>query len=258
MLVKQLLATKHGSFCMVSTVCWWSCILRFWDICKILVFCESWRRHQMETFSTLRAICAGNSPVTGEFPSQRPVMQSFDFFFYLRLNKRLSKQSRGWWFDTLSRPLWCHCNVDHAINFQEKSWNEIFGLNRPLFVGCLPLTSMFRTPKSLHKCLVYIYQWQSMATGSLWNVNSLAPGRSEFDSEYIIYNLVLLIGIFRSSHDDNALRWMPQDLTDDKSTLVQVMAWCHQATSHYLSQCWLSSLLPYGVARPQWVNCNKK
>ena len=38
-----------------------------------------------------------------------------------------------------------------------------------------------------------------------------------------------------------------------KSTMVQVMAWCRQATSHYLSQCWLSSLSPYGVARPQWV-----
>ena len=50
---------------------------------------------------------------------------------------------------------------------------------------------------------------------------------------------------------------MPQDLTNDKSTLVQVMAWCHQATSHYLSQCWLSSLTPYGVARPQWVNTEK-
>ena len=64
---------------------------------------------------------------------------------------------------------------------------------------------------------------------------------------------VLLIGIFRSSHD-NALQWMPQDLTDDKSILVQVMAWCRQATSHYLSQCWLSSLSPYDIARPQWVN----
>ena len=31
---------------------------------------------------------------------------------------------------------------------------------------------------------------------------------------------------------------MPWDLTEDKSTLVQVMAWCRQATSHYLSQCW--------------------
>ena len=39
-----------------------------------------------------------------------------------------------------------------------------------------------------------------------------------------------------------ALRWMPLDLTDDKSTLVQVMAWCRQATSHYLSQCWPRSL----------------
>ena len=40
---------------------------------------------------------------------------------------------------------------------------------------------------------------------------------------------------------------------DEKSTLVQVMAWCRQATSHYVSQCWLRSLSPYGVVRPQWV-----
>ena len=51
-----------------------------------------------------------------------------------------------------------------------------------------------------------------------------------------------------------ALRWMSTDLTDDKSTLVQVMAWSHQATSHYLSQCWPRSMSPYGVTRPQWVN----
>ena len=50
-----------------------------------------------------------------------------------------------------------------------------------------------------------------------------------------------------------ALRWMPLDLTDDRSTLVQVMAWCHQATSHYLSQCWPRSMSPYDVTRPQWV-----
>ena len=50
-----------------------------------------------------------------------------------------------------------------------------------------------------------------------------------------------------------ALIRMPLDLTDVKSTLVQVMAWYRQATSHYLSQCWPRSLLPYGVTRPQWV-----
>ena len=42
--------------------------------------------------------------------SQRPVTRSFDVFFDLCLNKRLSKQSRGWWFETPSRPLWHHCN----------------------------------------------------------------------------------------------------------------------------------------------------
>ena len=67
-----------------------------------------------------------------------------------------------------------------------------------------------------------------------------------------ISNLVLLIGFFISSND-NAPRWMPLDLTDDKSTLVQVMDWCRQATSHYLSQWWPCSMSPYGVTRPQWV-----
>ena len=69
---------------------------------------HSWWRHQMETFSALLAIGAGNSPVPGEFPAQRPVTRSFDVFFDLRLNKRLCKQSRGWWFETPSCPLWCH------------------------------------------------------------------------------------------------------------------------------------------------------
>ena len=71
----------------------------------------SWWRHQMETFSALLALYAGNSPVTCEFPSQRPVTRSFDIFFHLCLNKRLSKQSWGWWFETPSNSLCRHCNV---------------------------------------------------------------------------------------------------------------------------------------------------
>ena len=50
-----------------------------------------------------------------------------------------------------------------------------------------------------------------------------------------------------------ALRRMSLDLSDDKSTLVQLMAWCHQATSHYLRQCWPRSQSPYDVTRPQWL-----
>ena len=73
----------------------------------------SWWRHQMETFSALLAICAGNSPVPGEFPTQRPVTRSFDVSFYLRPNKH----SWCWWFETPSRPLWRHRNVwrDHDM-----------------------------------------------------------------------------------------------------------------------------------------------
>ena len=72
----------------------------------------------MEQFSTLLVICAGNSPVTGEFPAQRPVTRSFDVFFDLGLNKRLSKQSWGWWFETPSRPWWRHCNVHSCCNIK--------------------------------------------------------------------------------------------------------------------------------------------
>ena len=64
----------------------------------------------METFSALLAICAGKSPVPTEFPTQRPVTRSFDVFFVLRLNKRSSKQSWGWWFETLSRSSWRQCD----------------------------------------------------------------------------------------------------------------------------------------------------
>ena len=72
-----------------------------------------WWRHQMETFSASPCsldLCAGNSQVTGEFPSLRPVTRSFDIFFDLRLNKWWSEQSWGWWFKTPSHSLWRHCN----------------------------------------------------------------------------------------------------------------------------------------------------
>ena len=65
----------------------------------------TWWRHQMETISALLALWEGNPTVTGGFPSQRPVTRSFNVFFDLRLNKRLSKQSRRRWFETL----WRHC-----------------------------------------------------------------------------------------------------------------------------------------------------
>ena len=57
------------------------------------------------------------------------------------------------------------------------------------------------------------------------DINTLAPGRPGCHFKTEIFNLVLLIAFFRS-FNDNAPRWMPQDLTDDKSTLVQL--WCNK------------------------------
>ena len=139
-----------------------------------------WWRHRMETFSALLAVCVGNSPVTSEFPSQRLVTRSFDVFFDLRLNKRLSKQSRRVWFETPSHSLWRHCN---------------------------------------DKC---------------------------------IFKFILLLDILSTSFEI-CHKWVPLNPVDDKSALVQVMAWCRQAPSHYLNQCWPRSLMPYGITRPQWV-----
>ena len=77
---------------------------------------KSWWRHQMETFSALLAICAGNSPVPNEFPAQKPETRSFDVLFDLRPKKRLSKQWWGWWLETPPRPLWRYCNVYQFFN----------------------------------------------------------------------------------------------------------------------------------------------
>ena len=71
---------------------------------------SSWWRHQMEAFPAILGICAGNSPVTGEFPAQRPVTRSFDGIFDLRLNKRQEIIMRLV-IETPSHPLWRQCNV---------------------------------------------------------------------------------------------------------------------------------------------------
>ena len=91
--------------------------MRAWRVIQTTIIIISWWRHQMETFSALLAICAGNSPVPGDFPAQRQVTRSFDVFFDLRLN---NKQSWGWWFETLSRPLWRHCNIKSTVTYMKQ------------------------------------------------------------------------------------------------------------------------------------------
>ena len=78
----------------------------------------------MEIFSVILALCAGNSPGTGEFPAQRPVTRISDGFFDLRLDKRFSKQSRGWWFETPSDSSWRHCNDSIQNSLLPRKYNK--------------------------------------------------------------------------------------------------------------------------------------
>ena len=97
---------KWHVYCDSLEFCMHMCELFIFSQHAPLMYLSPWWRHQMEIFSALLAICAGNSPVPGEFPSQ--VTRSFAVFFDLRPNKRLSKQWWGWRFETLSSPLWRH------------------------------------------------------------------------------------------------------------------------------------------------------
>ena len=110
--------------------------------------------------------------------------------------------------------------------------------------------SCFKRPPSLRFCLIQwlLYTGISVPATCLiptMGINSLAPGKCEWNFRYLIFQVISVIDGWGISCELFALRWMSSNLTDDKSTLVQVMAWCHQATIHYPSQCWLSlSLWP--------------
>ena len=129
-------------------------------------------------------------------------------------------------------------------------------LSEPMVVS-LPMHICVTRPqwvKTLRLGDTYMCQWVGVITDS---VNGLSPNWSLVIADLLSINslapnLLLLIGVFKS-FCDNAISWMPSDLTDDKSALAQVMAWCRQAASHYLSLCWPISLLPYGISRTQWV-----
>ena len=90
----------------------------------------------------------------------------------------------------------------------------------------------------------------------LLHLTHLAPGRCGSNLKSIIFE-TFIENSSLDTNGKNSVRWIPQDFTNESSSLVQVMTQCCQATSLslYLNQCWLwsSSMRPYGVTRPQWV-----
>ena len=102
-------------------------------------------------FSALLAFCAGNSPVPGDFPAQRPVTWSFDVFFDLYPNKRLSKQWWGWWFETPLCPLWRHRN-DWPVMWKTFPCHDFF-----MQQGLIPPRSWFSSQHNSNQYIVPNY-----------------------------------------------------------------------------------------------------
>ena len=107
-------------------------------------------------------------------------------------------------------------------------------------------------PVNYIPALVQIMDWHR--TGNRPLLTHYSMGKvAVFLNRCVIFKLIIGNTVL-GTHCEIALWWMQQHFTNERSTLVQVMAWCRQATSHFLSQCWPSSMSPYGITRPQWVN----
>ena len=136
-----------------------------------------------------------------------------------------------------------HLKVSSAIR-----WPFCLGLN--VLMCCTTVCVM-------NKCIIltfHHYLWCIIICVKANFVGSLAIGRCWYN---FIYSLVKPLQLLWNNSQVNAIlhqccrhwefRWMPHDLNDDKPTLVQVRAWCHQAPSLYLNQSWPSSMMPHGI-----------
>ena len=200
-----------------------------------------WWRHQMETCSVLLSIFTANrrwpmnSPHKGQY--RGPL-----FFYICALNKRLSTQSWGWWFEMPSRSLWRHCNASNdAIKSGRGKFYLRHGYIRNYNMGsisCILHTSLhytFTYDSVLYKAITSFRWWEGLVM--LWYVHF----QTNFNNWRLMY--FWWISFWKLS----------LELGYDKSILVQVMAWCRQATIRYFSQFWPSFMSPCDVINPQWV-----
>ena len=133
----ELLVWYHHSFQRYiphRQPCGFLHILAWWELSHHRMMTSS----KWNIFRVTGPLC-GKSPVTGEFPAQRPVTRSFDIFFDPRLNKQLNKQSWGLWFETLWRSSWRHRN-EYSIRplVQIMAWHPFVTkpLSPPTLVHC--------------------------------------------------------------------------------------------------------------------------
>ena len=123
------------------------------------------------------------------------------------------------------------------------NWNLLLGVQSTIFQHC------FREWLGADQAIRhYLNQWWLSLLMHIFvtqprSINSLAPKIFKWNLKWIIFNIIVAIDGWGISFEI-ALRRLTLDLADDKSTLVQVTAWCRKATSCYLSQCGSSSMMP--------------
>ena len=159
-------------------------------------------------------------PLTGEFPSQRPVTRSFDIFFHLLLTKRSSKQSRRWWSPTPSRLLWRHCDVIHSKQCGVMAFYGVGKLSDNWFRQWLGTCA-----NSVHYCDAIMGTVASQIT-SLTIVYTTVYSDADQSKHQSSASLAFVWGIHRD-------RWIPR-------TKGQLRGKCfHLMTSSWFKPMWL-------------------
>ena len=136
----------------------------------------------------------------GEFPAQNPVTRSFDVFFDRGLNKRMSKQRWGWWFDTPSHPLWRHNNgtaIDDLVMPRTQCGSEVMQTARasaamPTFTRDNPVsaTEVFNVLDIFQSCVMIIHDFMGGFSGfglSQWATTLHCNVVSHWLSPYPLY-----------------------------------------------------------------------
>ena len=153
----------------------------------------------------------------------------------------------------------CHSRCQHNTNSWDKNCPKICWFPKPLqcmFLGekyvMLPLwnSQVFRlnmlTSFEVWNTVIFKVIWHSTCTFQITLENySLHQDRMIFLTRWALGDVAVIFKLIiqnssLGTHSEIDLRWMPQNFTHDKSSLVQVMVWCHQAASRYLNHCWAS------------------
>ena len=150
----------------------------------------------MEIFSALLAICAGNSPVPVNSPHKGQWCGALMVvLFYLRLNKRLSKQSWGCWFETLPRPLWCHSN----------GWINTFQASTCFPQGriSLPQCREIIENKNISLCILKIFQ--HIARKPSWDIfaeiRTSRSGMIKLTTNRVCFSILFHLWEIQTRHD---------------------------------------------------------